>query len=132
MPDSAGLLTPEDHGLIKAWFARTWKQPVVCQVCGHSEWTYGPHLVQTQRYGFDSGAPNTITYPYVVVSCSHCAHTMFFGAVTMGVQPPAPPNLANLSGFANAFARTAGLGQPNALSKFLTPPTPPIDPKGRR
>jgi hypothetical protein len=88
MPDVTGRLSAEDFATIQRWWKETWKAPVVCPVCKTREWSVGDHLVNIQRYAVDAAAPNTETYPQIMVSCKKCSHAMFFSAVRMGVSPP--------------------------------------------
>jgi hypothetical protein len=134
MPDINGVLSPEDNAKIQKWWLGHWKAPVVCPVCKTTEWTQGPHVVNIARHAVDGFAPNTISYPHIVVTCQSCAHSMFFNAVQMGVSashpqplpsmvplpsPPVFPSVTNTTA-TNALARAIGAEQPsNPFSNLL-------------
>lgn len=117
MPDSTGALTETERTLVREWFARHWNGPVQCAVCKGTEWTFGTHVLRMPREAPDAYAPFTYVFPYLPVNCNTCGHTLFFGAVTMGLfdgapppQPPPPPP-------------SPPQYRPNPLAVF--PPNPP-------
>jgi hypothetical protein len=93
MPDSNGVLSPEDNAKIQRWWLGHWKNPVVCPVCKTTEWTQAPHVVNIPRHATDAYVTNTISYPHIVVTCQSCAHSMFFNAVQIGVSAPSPQQI---------------------------------------
>jgi hypothetical protein len=98
MPDHSGYLTPDDHEKIQNWWDGRWKAPVICPVCKTTSWAIGNHVVNAPRYAADAFAPGTGSYPFVVVACQMCMHTMFFNAAGIGVvstherRPLQPPS----------------------------------------
>lgn len=58
-----------------------------CPVCAHEEWTLGDLMARLY-----SRIPSGISYPVVVLICEHCAYTLTFNAMAMGIEPPKPPS----------------------------------------
>jgi hypothetical protein len=112
MPDSSGALTAADNEKIQRWWAQHWKSPVTCPVCKTSAWTAAPHIVNVPRFAADALAGNTQTYPFIIVSCNTCFHSMFFNAVPIGIAPaysaPAPPQPQTALGVASLGANLLG------------------------
>lgn len=127
MPDINGNLSPEDNAKIQQWWSSHWKAPVVCPVCKTSEWGQAAHVVNFQRYAVDAFAPNTVSYPHIVVSCKSCGHSMFFNAVQIGVAAPAPqPSVPlPLAPFSPAGPFNTNT---NALARALGSTEPPSNP----
>src|SRR5579863_1200345 len=129
MPDSNGVLSPEDNAKIQRWWSGHWNAPVVCPVCKTTEWTQAPHVVNIQRHAVDANVTNTVSYPHIVVTCQNCAHSMFFNAVQIGVAAPTPqqglpiplPPPPIFAPPTNALARALGTVSPptNPFSNLL-------------
>jgi len=124
MPDSGGVLSPEDNAKIQSWWSQHWVNPVTCPVCKTTEWIQAPHVVNIPRHAVDAMTINTISYPHIVVTCKNCAPSMFFNAVQIGVSTPASNPLPQIPlaslphPLANALASAPPPTNPfNALSK---------------
>lgn len=107
MPDQGGRLTDADQEKARQWFAIHWKEPVVCPVCRTDNWTVGDHVVQSARWAQNMFAPPA--YPFVMVACNSCHHTLLFNAVPMGIVPvyqePQPAEPPRVTPPQNLFAR---------------------------
>ena len=95
MPDGSGRLTEEDHEKIRNWWTGRWKAPVVCPVCKTSGWTVATHVVVVHRAAPDHLVQGSPAYPFFLVTCNTCTHTMFFNAVAVGVAAPYDPAVDN-------------------------------------
>jgi hypothetical protein len=91
MPDEHGALSEADLAIIRKWWDQHWREPVVCPVCKTSEWRMANHVLKVHRHGFDAFKDGTTIYPYIVVMCATCAHTMFFNSAKIGLPPPSAP-----------------------------------------
>ncbi len=54
-----------------------------CPVCAHEDWVIGDLMARLY-----SKMPSGISYPVVVLICQHCAYTMAFNALLIGIEPP--------------------------------------------
>ena len=130
MPDINGVLSAEDNAKIQQWWSTRWKAPVQCPVCKTTDWSQAAHVVNIPRHAIDASAPNTVTYPHIIIGCKNCGHAMFFNAVQIGIptaqsQPlpiplPLPPIFPAPNASTNALARALGAEPPtNPFSNLL-------------
>ena len=79
MPDETGRLSAEDHEKIQKWWLTgpRWKAPVRCPVCQTQKWTVSNYVVEIERHAADQSEEGSMTFPFVMVACNHCAHTLF-------------------------------------------------------
>jgi hypothetical protein len=95
MPDSQGVLTPEERVKVSEWLKVHWKQPLICPVSGHNEWALADHVVQPL---INSGAGIMLggsSYPQVMVVCRGCGYTVYFNAIMIGIFPAGVPHGAS-------------------------------------
>jgi hypothetical protein len=118
MPDEYGRLVEADNDLIERWWGQHSKDSVICPVCKTTDWKIAGHLVNIQSDAADANASNTPTYPYIIVICKLCAHSMFFNAVQIGIaatdvpparQPTAGAAAPDLMGQGGILGLTRGL-----------------------
>ncbi|HEY7830253.1 MAG TPA: hypothetical protein VIC06_06780 [Solirubrobacteraceae bacterium] len=80
--DSSSRLTPgqlsHERERATRWLEEHWPEPRVCVICLDNTWTVGS-VVEAPLYRTDG------LYPYVPVSCTKCANTLFFNAIQMGL-----------------------------------------------
>lgn len=63
---------------------------IICPVCGNRHWTI--NNIVTESREFQHGnliiGGNSALVPYVTITCSQCAHTLFFNAIQIGIIDP--------------------------------------------
>jgi hypothetical protein len=88
MPDLQGKLSQPEIDKALAWIRGHMNGNIICAVCKTNNWTLGDHTVAPPTWG---GAPIIgvgTAYPQVMLSCNKCSHTIYFGAVSIGLYPP--------------------------------------------
>lgn len=84
MNQSVGL-TPEQMETLQKWLStKTRGRPVVCVVCGQTEWTVFEQLVALRTID-PAGSEVSTAYPHVALSCGNCGHTILLNAVKSGL-----------------------------------------------
>lgn len=88
MHDPSGKLTPEEAERARTWLLERWGGGRQCpwHPTVPNNWEMGD-VIMTLPFtggGVSIGGP---TYPLLTVSCSHCAYTVLFNAIKMGVVP---------------------------------------------
>jgi hypothetical protein len=88
MTDQSGALSEEEQIKIRDWIDdKREGRGMVCSICHTANWSVGPHLVFPPIFsgGLRLGGA---AYPYAMIVCSNCGHTMFINSVMMGLTPP--------------------------------------------
>jgi predicted nucleic-acid-binding Zn-ribbon protein len=62
-------------------------EDVSCPICNHDDWTVA-ELGEVRMY--EPGRLSSQILPVVPISCDTCGYTMFFNAVTLGVERQEP------------------------------------------
>ncbi len=84
MPDFDGRLNQQDYDKINEWFRSKWKMPV-CPVCNaRNSWSVEQYLANAPILRAISSQQSN-TYPFVLVICSNCGHTVHMNAVSIGI-----------------------------------------------
>lgn len=87
MPDSYGLLTPDERTRATAWFNR-WRRGHNCPVGLHSDWKLVDHVVQpTLSSPLGGTMLGGASYPMVMLACGVCGYTEFINATLTGIVP---------------------------------------------
>ena len=87
MPDLPENLTDEQKQQIKDWVdGKVGNKGFTCSVCRSAQWIIGDHLVSSPIFskGVHLGGP---IYPFAMLICSVCAHTVFLNSVIIGLSP---------------------------------------------
>ena len=63
---------------------------ITCPVCGNKKWTINNVVIESRefQYGDIILGGNSALVPFVTITCKHCAHTLFFNAIQIGVVNP--------------------------------------------
>ncbi len=75
--------SPEDRERIQEWLNEKWVSPKACPICTNPNWVIAEHLIAppvSSGGGLSIGGP---TYPFVMVTCTNCAHTHLFNAAAI-------------------------------------------------
>ncbi len=83
--EEPGKLTDQETETVMAWLQERAGEDLPCPVCSHEAWLIGD-LKGRLPAPHPLGGP---AYPFVVLLCMNCAHTLFFNAIVMGVEPKA-------------------------------------------
>ena len=83
-------LTDEQINNIISNLNRVSPHGITCPVCSNKNWTI--NNIVTESREFQHGdivlGGNSALVPYITITCSHCAHTLFFNAIQIGVVNP--------------------------------------------
>ena len=63
---------------------------ITCPVCGNKQWAINNFVIESREFqhgGLIIGG-NSVIVPYITITCRHCAHTLFFNAIQLGVVEP--------------------------------------------
>lgn len=86
MPDVDGRLSKEEKDVAVAWFGKHAKSPLICAVCGSTEWMLADHVVSPLALG---GSTNVRLsgpgYPQIMLISDPCGHTIYVNAISAGV-----------------------------------------------
>ena len=75
-------LSAQEYETASQWLAEKGGD-LKCPVCAHEDWVLGDLMARLY-----STIPSGVSYPVVVLICQHCAYTMTFNAMLMGIEPP--------------------------------------------
>ena len=84
MPTPSGRLTDADMKKVEDWLEHRWPSKNKCPLCTMETLRIEPHLTATPLSGHHE-LIMTQAYPFVLVLCENCGHTIFFNAVTLGL-----------------------------------------------
>jgi len=75
---------------------------IKCPVCGHAQWGLSDRIFETREFvggGLELGGNSSIM-PFIVITCTYCAHSLLFNAIQMGIltQSPAKPDESKSNG----------------------------------
>ena len=59
--------------------------PIICAVCGHTQWTLGDHLITPSLYQGGGLVLGGSSYPAVMLICNNCGNTLYLNAVMIGL-----------------------------------------------
>lgn len=60
---------------------------ITCPVCRNKQWTINNIVLESREFQHGDlflGGKSTIM-PFVTITCSRCAHTLFFNAIRLGI-----------------------------------------------
>ena len=57
----------------------------MCPVCMNNQWSASDELLEMRPYRGGNLVTGGSIYPFIVVTCSRCGHTLFFNAVLAGL-----------------------------------------------
>lgn len=60
---------------------------IVCPVCGHHNWAITKTIMELRDFNNGDiilGAGSSVM-PFITLTCAHCANTLFFNALRLGV-----------------------------------------------
>lgn len=70
---------------INQWFNEKAKKPLVCEICGHTNWgveeSMGTPII-IENNNFLVGGK---TLPQIILICNHCGNIKYFSAIKMGL-----------------------------------------------
>lgn len=67
-----------------AWFDKHWKPIRNCTVCLNNSWVVSDELMEMRPFNGGTLVTGGPIYPFIVVTCGTCGHTLFFNAVLAG------------------------------------------------
>lgn len=89
-------LSEEQRKKIQDWFDK--KTPLVgaCSICNHRNWVLADYMAYAPVFSADSSRlPSDSVYPFILLHCQHCSHTIFFSATIMEIAPEQAPERAD-------------------------------------
>lgn len=86
MPEDDGKLTDAEMKIVNKWLGEKWVRGSLCYVCGQSDWEVESYLAHAPliRAGLIARLGEK-AYPFILVICANCGHTVFINAVAMGI-----------------------------------------------
>lgn len=67
------------------WLEEHWKGTRVCPVCGHTSWSISDDIIEIRPFRGGSLVVGGSLYPFIVVTCTTCGHTLLFNAKVAGL-----------------------------------------------
>ena len=74
-----------DRGKALAWLNEQWKGNKLCPICSENSWSISEDLVEVRPYKGGALVVGGSLFPFLVVTCRNCGHTLFFNAVIAGL-----------------------------------------------
>lgn len=83
--------TPEDEAKVKKWIDERVSSGLRCFACGSMNWTIQSPPAMTVSIDLHTGRVHYMEgYAMISLMCTHCAHIIWFNAITMGLAPQPP------------------------------------------
>ena len=70
---------------INHWFNEKAKKPLVCEICGHSNWGVEESMVTPTIIENNAILVGGKYLPQIVLICNHCGNIKYFSAIKMGL-----------------------------------------------
>jgi hypothetical protein len=81
-------ITGEHQEQVKAWLEKRASSGLRCFVCGNQNWVLGELAAMTASIDLQTSRIHYMQgYALVPLICNVCAHTIWFNATRMGLQP---------------------------------------------
>ena len=74
-----------DKDKILDWLDQHWKGTRDCPICSNNRWSVSDELVELRPYRGGALVTGGAIYPFIVVTCSTCGHTLLFNGVVAGL-----------------------------------------------